>query len=119
MTDEPTHVTAAYYAAWRAKDFDALRSLLADDVDFVGPYGYATSADEFREKIEIASEINTDIVVKKVFSDGPDVLTWFEMHTSVAAPMPVATWSHVVDGKIVRQRVAFDPRPVTNPADGA
>ncbi|WP_445269120.1 FAD-dependent monooxygenase [Streptomyces sp. DSM 41634] len=110
---EPTDVTSTYYAAWKVKDFDTLRSVLAETVDFVGPYGSATSADEFRAKIEVASEINTDIVVKKVFSDGPDVLTWFEMHTSVAAPVQVATWSHVVDGKIARQRVAFDPRPIT------
>ncbi|MER7536371.1 nuclear transport factor 2 family protein [Streptomyces sp. NPDC097704] len=113
MTAEPVDVTAAYYAAWKVKDFDTLRSLLAEDVDFIGPYGSATSADEFRAKIEVASEINTDIVVRKVFSDGPDVLTWFELHTTVAEPVQVATWSHVVDGRIARQRVAFDPRPIT------
>lgn len=108
----PVEVTSRYYAAWKAKDFDALRSVLAEDVDFAGPFGVAHSADEYRAKIEAVSEINTDIVVRKVFSDGADVVTWFEHHTRVTAPVLVATWSHVEDGKITRQRAAFDPRGI-------
>jgi hypothetical protein len=50
--------------------------------------------------------------VQKRFVDGPDVLTWFDLHTSVAPPYPTANWSHVENGKITRIRVAFDPRPL-------
>jgi hypothetical protein len=52
----------------------------------------------------------TDINVVKVFVDGDDVLTWFELHTDKAQPAPTANWMHVEDGKIVRIRVTFDPR---------
>jgi len=31
--------------------------------------------------------------------DGPDVVTWFDLHTSVADPIPTANWSHVEDGR--------------------
>src|SRR6266496_2685809 len=48
--------------------------------------------------------------VRKVFHDGPDVLTWFDLATSVAGTVPVANWMHVQDGKITRIRVAFDAR---------
>jgi hypothetical protein len=48
----------------------------------------------------------------KRFVDGPDVLTWFDLHTAAAKRMPTANWSHVEDGKITRIRVAFDPRPI-------
>ena len=44
--------------------------------------------------------------------DGPDVLTWFDLHTNVAPPCPTANWSHVEHGVITRIRVAFDPRPL-------
>jgi hypothetical protein len=44
--------------------------------------------------------------------DGPDVLTWFELRTATAGPLPVVNWSHVEDGRITRILVTFDPRPL-------
>jgi len=54
----------------------------------------------------------TGIDVQQVFGAGPDVLTWYDMATKVADPVPVANWMHVEDGKITRIRVAFDPRGI-------
>jgi hypothetical protein len=48
--------------------------------------------------------------LQKVFVDGPDVLTWFDLHTTVASPVSVANWLHVENGKITPLRVAFDAR---------
>ena len=45
-----------------------------------------------------------------MFVDGPDVLTWFELQTTIAPPAQVANWSRIENGKIVRIRVTFDPR---------
>jgi hypothetical protein len=42
------------------------------------------------------------------------VLTWFDLATSLADPVPVANWMRVQDGKITRIRVAFDPRGIAN-----
>lgn len=117
MTDDAEHAVATYFGAWRAKDFDTLRSVLADDVSFVGPLGRADSADSCRQGIEALSRIVTDVVVQKRFVDGPDVLTWFDLHTTVALPAPVANWSHVEGGRITRIRVTFDARPLA-PPDG-
>ena len=44
-----------------------------------------------------------------MFVDGSDVLTWFDLHTTSAAPLPTANWGHVENGKITRIRVTFDP----------
>ncbi len=44
--------------------------------------------------------------------DGDDILTWFELHTSVAPPAPVATWTHIKNGKIASVRATFDPRAI-------
>lgn len=60
------------------------------------------------------AQIITDIEIHKIFVDGPDVLTWYDLHTSVADPIPTANWSRVEDGKIVAIRVAFDARPFTD-----
>ena len=60
--------------------------------------------------IEYMSGITSEIDVQKVFVDGPDVLTWYDLHTTVASPISVANWLHVEDGKITSLRVAFDAR---------
>ena len=45
--------------------------------------------------------------------DGPDVITWFRLKTTVAdAELPVVNWSHVEDGRITAIKVTFDPRPL-------
>jgi hypothetical protein len=58
------------------------------------------------------AQIMTGLNVRKVFRDGPDVLTWFDLTTSVAETVPVANWMHVEDGKITQIRVAFDARGI-------
>jgi hypothetical protein len=65
---------------------------------------------EYMEGIKRMSQVKFDIVVQKVFVEGPAVLTWFDLHTTVASPVPVANWLHVEDGKITSLRVAFDAR---------
>ena len=46
------------------------------------------------------SAIVTDIVVHKHFADQSDAISWFDLHTSVAPPVPRANWNHVEGGKI-------------------
>ena len=59
--------------------------------------------------------MKTDIVIRKTFVDGPDVLTWYDLHTKIADPAPVAEWSHVENGRITMVRVVFDARPFSPP----
>ena len=109
---EPTAIMATYFDCWRKGDLATLRTILADDFSFRGPLGQVDNAEDGVKAIEGLAQITTGIVVQKVFADGPDVLTWFELHTAAAPPVPVANWSHVSDGKIVRTRATFDPRPL-------
>jgi len=112
MNTDPRTAAATYFDAWRANDFDRLRSVLADEIEFVGPLGQVKGGDECAEAMRRLSEIKTDLVVERVFVDGDDVLTWFELHTSLAPPAPVANWSHIEGGKVARVRVTFDPRGI-------
>ena len=111
MTDAAT-AAATYFDAWRARDFTRLRSVLADDVDFAGPLGQVKGGDGCLRGLRGMAQIMTGLEVRKVFRDGPDVLTWFDLATRVAETVPVANWMHVEDGKITRIRVAFDARGI-------
>ena len=110
MADDAVKVATAYFDAWKANDFDTMRSWLEDDITFAGPLAQLEGAENYMEGIKGLSQIVSDIVILKTFVDGPDVLTWYELHTTVASPVPVANWLHVEDGKITSLRVAFDAR---------
>lgn len=109
MADSAT-VICRYLDAWRAGDLTLLRAVLADEVSFAGPLGHCENADEYCHAIERLVRITTEIDVHKVFADGRHVLAWFDLHTTVAPPCPIANWSQVRDGKISRVQVTFDPR---------
>ena len=110
-----TYVAGTYFEAWKAGDFEQVRLVLADDVTFDGPLGHAGNAEECIAGLRRMSQIVTDIVIHKTFVDGPDVLTWFDLHTAQTDPLPTVNWRHVENGKITWIRVTFDPRPL-NPS---
>lgn len=112
MTDEPRSLATTYFDAWRSKDFDRLRSVLADDVTFRGPLGSAGDADACMQGLRGMAQTITDLVIHTMVVDGPDVLTWFDLHTAGAPPCPVVNWSHVEGGRISTIKVTFDPRPL-------
>lgn len=112
MTADPTSIATAYFDAWRARDSAMLRDLLSDDATFSGPLGRAEGGDEMQRAIEGLFAITTDVIVRKMLADEDDVITWFDLHTSVAPPAAVANWSHIENGKIRRVRATFDPREI-------
>ena len=98
-----------YFDAWAAKDFDALREVLADDASFRGPLGQADGADAcIRGLRGIAEGVGLPKVCL-IATNGDDAITWFELQAE-QGPVPVANWSHVEDGRITRVRATFDPR---------
>ncbi len=70
-------VATKYFESWKVHDFSTFRSLLADDVTFVGPMGTAGNAEECVEGIEGMSKFVIDIVIQKMWVDGPDVITCY------------------------------------------
>jgi SnoaL-like protein len=118
MSDHgPGAIAEAYFAAWLEHDWHRLRGLLADDVEFRGPLASIDGADECVDGMRGLAKILTHIEVHRRWVAGADVLTWFDLHTSVAPPAPTANWTHVEDDRITRIRVTFDPRPLA-PPDG-
>jgi limonene-1,2-epoxide hydrolase len=116
MIDDPKAIARTYFDSWRSRDFDRLRAILADDVTFRGVLGNADGADACIAGLRgMADTIMTDVSVQVMATDGPDVLTWFELHNRMADPVPTVNWSHVENGRITRIRVTFDPRPLLPP----
>jgi len=82
-SSDPRDAARTYMDAWRARDFDRLRTVLADDVTFRGPLGTADGADECIAGLRgMAEKVMKDVDVKLMAVDGGDVLTWFELHTA-------------------------------------
>jgi hypothetical protein len=112
---DPAALATTYFESWKDKDFDTLRSILADDASFRGPLGTADDADSCIKGLRMMAEMITDIDIQKMWVDGPDVITWFDLHTTEAPPSPTVNWSHVENGLIARIRVTFDPRSLLPP----
>jgi hypothetical protein len=110
-------IAESYFRAWKSEDWEMLRSLLSDDATFRGPLASIDGADGLLEGLKRMAEITTDIVVHKRFVDEPDVLSWFDLHTSIASPAPTANWSHIENGKINAIQVTFDARELAPPAE--
>lgn len=103
-------LVSQYFEAWRLGDIDRVRPLLADDVDFVGALGTARGAQEALAGLRGMFAMTKSVEVVHRWVDGADVITWFEMTTADAGPLPIVNWSHVTAGRIDRIRVTFDPR---------
>ncbi len=108
--DSPAALAARYAAAWQAHDWPALRALLAHDVSFRGPLGTADDADSCITGLQRTAQVLDHLEVHARASHGSDVLTWFDLHSTVAPPAPTANWTRVENGRITQIRVAFDPR---------
>lgn len=111
-TTSPADVAAAYFEAWKANDVESVRPLLHDDVDFVGALGVARGVEACLAGLGGMFAMTDHVEVVRRWVDGPDVLTWFELRTESAGPLAIVNWSHMVDGRIDRIRVTFDPRPL-------
>jgi limonene-1,2-epoxide hydrolase len=111
--EEIKTIARTYFDAWRSRDFDRFRTILADDVSFRGVLGTADGAEDCIAGLRGMSEnIMTDIDIQAMAVDGSDVLTWFDLHTRTTDPLPTVNWSHIENGLITRIRVTFDPRPL-------
>jgi len=110
MTTNAETLAATYFESWRAKDPELLRPALAQDAHFDGPLAQLSGVDAYVKSIARLYEITTELVIHKVLADDEDAISWFDLHTSVAPPVPVANWCHVENGKIAHVRAAFDPR---------
>jgi limonene-1,2-epoxide hydrolase len=111
-TDSAARVAAVYFDAWKSNDIERVRPLMHDEVAFDGALGSTRGIDETLAGLSRMFAMTEHVEVLHRWVDGPDVLTWFDLRTKTAGPLPVVNWSHVEDGRITWIRVTFDPRPL-------
>jgi hypothetical protein len=105
-------VVEQYQRAFGSGDVATARLLLADDLHFKGPFEEFHTADDYMHSVARLAQIVTGTDVKKVLSEGNDVVTIYDLHTNTpAGTSSIAEWATVKGGKIATIRVFFDARP--------
>lgn len=89
----------------------AARSLLADDLEYHDPLMAAAGADELIDRLGEVDTAGAPIEILEIVAGGDAVavLTTFALPSGV--PLHFTQWFWVIDGKITRSRVIYDPRP--------
>ncbi|WP_338868730.1 nuclear transport factor 2 family protein [Myxococcus stipitatus] len=109
--ENPAAVVKAYFDAWSAKDEVKLRGTLAPGVRFEGVLASVEGVEACVQGLVHGMwKVSPHMTVLHRFVDGDEVLTWFEIRPFDKAPVQVANWSHVENGRITHIRVTFDPR---------
>lgn len=57
-------IDQTYFTAWEKGDYDTIRSLVAEDVDFIGPLAQTQGIDEFLTGLQGLGRVLTRIEVK-------------------------------------------------------
>jgi ketosteroid isomerase-like protein len=105
----PQAIAEAYFEAWCAKDFGAVRRLLHDDLSFQGPYDRFNSASDFINAITQLGGLIKILEKRNVLVNGQDVCTIYDLvPVNDATNVTMAELYHVADDKITSIRLIFD-----------
>lgn len=99
----------AFLDAWVGQDFETAGSFLADDFRFDGPIAHYRSANEFLEGSRaFASMLVPQRSAIAGFGDDREALLLYDLHLTSGAPMRIADYLTVADGKITSEQILFD-----------
>ena len=105
-------IVSAFYASIENKDFDALRRMLHDDLDSVGPIERLDNADDFVATLSKMSGLTDGVRIRHLFVDGERACCVLDLVTATPiGESPVAEYFELRDGRIAAIRSHFDSRP--------
>ena len=108
----PLDVIARYHEALGARNFDAARRLLRDDLRFTGPFESFEDADAYLTAVEKLWGIVESLDVKHVSADGGEVVALYDMATRTPAGTQLVCEWYGVDGDAIAWiRALFDTAP--------
>lgn len=111
--DATRRAATTYFESWRDRDFESLRTVLADDVQFTGVLGEAHGVDDCIRGLQgMAASVMDTVRLRQRVVEGSNAMTWFDLTTKDGTEVPTVNWSEVENGLITRIRVVFDPRPL-------
>jgi hypothetical protein len=115
------HTASTCLASWTSGHFELTRSLLADDVTFVGPLATTHGADAYVEGVRGMARMVRGLTLQQLLVEGDNVCIRYELDVEQVGPIPTVGWYHFRNGRIDSVQAYFDPRPVTelrSPTDG-
>ena len=103
----------AYFTALGRQDRAAIRKLLADTGDFIGPLSSFTDADAFMKAADIFTQLVKKVEIKQVLRDGDEVCVFWDYTTIVPSipVIPIAAWLKLDTDKIKYFHLHFNPAP--------
>ncbi len=102
----------AFYANIENKDFDAVRALLHDDLDFQGPMDQFDRAEGLVAKLTNVQEATQGFDVRHLFVDGDRACCVYDLRTATPiGSSPVTEYFELRDGRISMIRAHYDSRP--------
>jgi ketosteroid isomerase-like protein len=109
MKNEPREIALTYISACASKDLDTVASILAPDIQFVGPGSSLTGAEPYLAVIRRLGPVWERSDVKRVFADGPEVCVIYDFVTNTSAgAVPIVEWLRIEGGKIASVTLYFD-----------
>lgn len=114
---ETFEVATKCLEAWSSGDFATVRTLLRDDVTFVGPLGSGGGVESYMNSLVDLSHHVASAEPIQVVVDGDDACIIYDLVTDAGGSVPTSDWYHVQDGKITSVRAYFDTCAL-NASDG-
>ncbi len=111
---QASDVVNRFYEVTNARRAQDLAPLVRDDVTLVGPLMQAAGAAEYLAMNEQLLGFHAGTRMLRQFEDGDDVCSIYELDMKTPSggslTLAMADWIRVEDGRIVSQRIYFDPR---------
>ena len=113
MMNDSKAVVMAYHEAFYRNDRAAVRALLADPGEFVGPLNSYTDPDVFLDGAAVFMKVTRKTDLKAVVAEGEDVCLVYDSLLAIPSvpPIPIASWFRVKEGKIKIFHTHFNPMP--------
>src|SRR6478752_7576602 len=112
-------IATQYLRSWTSGDLDRTRTLVTDDVTFVGPLGEASGVDSYIGALTGMSKMVERAEIESTVADDDNVAIKYQLVTNTpAGAISTVNWFEVRGDKIAAVRAFFDPRPLLESAPG-
>ncbi len=109
MTPDPKSIALTYIDACSRKDLDAVASVLAPEVRFVGPGNEVSGASAYLAVLRRLGPVWERSDLKRVFVDEPHVCVIYDFVTNTSAgAVPIVECLEIQGGRVASVRLFFD-----------
>ena len=109
---DPTALVEGYLDALVAHDYERIGAMLSGTgFQYESPIARCDGVDEYLQYLMMSAGILRRIERLRVFGDSGDVCHWLRVETQLSERVStkIVQWTRVVDGRITRIEVLFDP----------